>query len=112
MIRSIQSLEEFNQQIAQLPGTLFYFSHEKCNVCKVLKPKIHDLLISEFPQIEMFYCDTVLYPEIAGQKSIFTVPTILVFFDGKEFLRKSRNIGISELKNELHRPYSIFFDEE
>lgn len=110
MIKTIASLEEFNKTRSELPGVLFYFSHEKCNVCKVLKPKIHDLLQSEFKKIEMYYCDTVLYPEIAGQNSIFTVPTILVYFDGKEFLRKSRNIGIDELGNELKRPYSIFFD--
>jgi thioredoxin-like negative regulator of GroEL len=110
MIKSIKSLNEFSHKISELPGVLFYFSHEKCNVCKVLKPKIHDLLKARFPKIEMIYCDTVLYPEIAGQNSIFTVPTILVFFDGKEFLRKSRNISIDELGNELNRPYSIFFD--
>jgi len=112
MIQEIKSLAEFNQKISELPGALFYFSHEKCNVCKVLKPKIHDLFKSEFQKIHMFYCDTVLYPEIAGQNSIFTVPTILVFFDGKEFLRKSRNIGIDELKMELVRPYTIFFDQD
>lgn len=110
MISSIVTLDEFNTRRSELPGVLFYFSHEKCNVCKVLKPKIHDLLKASFPKIEMFYCDTVLYPEIAGQNSIFTVPTLLIFFDGKEFLRKSRNISIDELGNELKRPYSIFFD--
>lgn len=111
MLKSIKSLEEFNNTRSELPGALFYFSHEKCNVCKVLKPKIHSLLRSDFPKMEMFYCDTELYPEIAGQNSIFTVPTILVFFDGKEFVRKSRTIGVDELRNNLVRPYAIFFDQ-
>jgi len=110
MIQSITSLEEFNAKLSESAGNLFYFSHEKCNVCKVLKPKIYSLLKSEFPRMEMYYCDTEKYPEIAGQNSIFTVPTILVFFDGKEFLRKSRNIGVDELNGILQRPYSIFFE--
>ena len=110
MIQSIVSLDEFINKSSNLPGAVFYFSHDKCNVCKVLKPKIYNLLKSDFPKLEMFYCDTELFPEIAGQNSIFTVPTILVFFDGKEFIRKSRNIGVDEFKNEIERPYKIFFD--
>jgi len=110
MIHSITSLEKFNEKRINFPGALFYFSHERCNVCKVLKPKISEMLQTNFPKIEMFYCDMELYPEISGQNSIFTVPTILVFFEGKEFLRKSRNIGVEELRNELDRTYSLFID--
>ena len=32
-----------------------------------------------------------------------------IFIDGKEFIRKSRNFGIEELKNELNRPYNLMF---
>ncbi len=110
MINSITSIEEFNSTIKTNAGALVYFSHDKCNVCKVLKPKIKQLLQDNFPQIKMFYADTVIYPEIAAQNSIFTVPTILIFFDGKEFLRKSRNIGIEELRKEINRPYNLMFD--
>ncbi len=110
MIQSITSLEEFNEKRTNLSGALFYFSHKKCNVCRVLKPKIHKMVQANFPKIQMFYCDTELYPEISGQNSIFTVPAILVFFDGKEYLRKSRTIGVEEFKNELDRSYSLFFN--
>lgn len=105
MIRLISSLEEFSNKSTNLPGVVFYFSHKKCNVCKALKPKIYDLLKSDFPKMEMFYCDTKLSPEIAGQNFIFTVPTIQVYSDGKEFVRKIRNIGVNEFKNTLERSY-------
>ncbi|MDA3953297.1 MAG: thioredoxin family protein [Bacteroidales bacterium] len=111
MINTISSIEELNYSIENKPASLIYFSHEKCNVCKVLKPKIQNLLQVDFPKIEMFYCDTVVNPEIAAQNSIFTVPTILVFFDGKEFLRKSRNIGIEELRKDIERPYNLLFEQ-
>ncbi len=110
MLNTITSIEEFNNTIKNTSGALIYFSHEKCNVCKVLKPKVHNLLQTEFPNIKMYYTDTVLYPEIAAQDSIFTVPTILIFFDKKEFLRKSRNIGIEELRKEIDRPYNLMFN--
>lgn len=109
MIKTITSIEEYFSTIEKSQGSLIYFSHDKCNVCKVLKPKIYNLLQTEFPKIEMYYSDTVLNPEIAAQNSIFTVPTILVFFDGKEFLRKSRIIGIEELRKEIERPYKLMF---
>ena len=110
MIADITSLEEFNGVIKTNKGVLFYFSHEECNVCKVLKPKIYNLLLNKFPRIKMYYSNTFFYPEIAAQNSIFTVPAILIFFDGKEFIRKSRNIGTEELRKEIERPYGLIFD--
>jgi len=111
MINQLNSLDDFNKSIVENQAILIYFSHTNCNVCKVLKPKILDLLTNEFPLMRMFYCDTIKFPEISAQNSIFTVPTILVFFNGKEFIRKSRNIGISELQKEIERPYFLMFNE-
>jgi len=48
---------------------------------------------------------------VAGQHRVFAAPTILVFFDGRETIRKSRNIGIDELRREIERPYSMIFSE-
>ena len=48
-------------------------------------------------------------PLIAGQQRIFTAPTILVYFDGKESLRKSRNISIGGLEEEIGRIYGLMF---
>lgn len=109
MFVQISSLQEFTERTSLDLASLFYFSHEDCNVCKVLKPKINDLITKYFPKINLYYIDTKLHQEIAAQNSIFTNPTILVFFDDKEFIRKTRNIGIEELKNLLERPYNLMF---
>lgn len=111
MIGSIFSIDNFFETTVKNQACLIYFSHENCNVCKVLKPKIEKLLEADFPKIKMFYSDTIVNPEVAAQNSIFTVPTILVFFDGKEFLRKSRNIGVVELTRDIERPYSLLFEK-
>ena len=95
-ISNLTSLEELQHVVDQEDVVLVYFSHEQCNVCKVLKPKIAELLASDYPRIKMSYADTVKHPEIAAQHSIFAVPTILIFFAGKESIRKSRTIGIDE----------------
>ncbi len=109
MPENITSLQAFENIIQKNDAVLIYFSHDKCNVCKVLKPKLREMLSNNFPEIKMFYSDTVLYPEIAAQNSIFTVPTIIIYLDKKEFLRKSRNVGVEELKKELQRPYDLLF---
>lgn len=109
---SVTSIEQLNNLIETEDAVIIYFSHEQCNVCKVLKPKVAELLKKNYPKVKMFYSDTVKNPEIAAQNSIFTVPTIVAFMGGKEYFRKSRNIGIAELDELIERPYSMIFDEE
>jgi len=110
-IKTLTSIEDFNAAVQTEPAALIYFSHEQCNVCKILKPKIKELLETEFPKINMYYADTLLSPEIAGQNSIFAVPTMLVYFDGREYIRKSRNIGLLELEDAMRRPYDMIFEQ-
>ena len=105
--KEINSLEEFNLRKGEANISLFYFSHEACNVCKVLKPKISSLILSQFPEIRLYYIDTVSNPELAAQNSIFTVPVMLITFEEKEYIRKARNIGMNELENELGKLYRM-----
>ena len=109
-MNNIKSLDEFSNILNENDAVLVYFSHEQCNVCKVLKPKVAELLDSNFPLMKMYYADTVVHPEISAQYSIFAVPTILVFFAGRESFRRSRNIGINELQELIERPYSMIFE--
>lgn len=109
MVKTIHSEAEFIDICKNEAASLFYFSHDDCSVCKVLKPKVNDLLSDTFPEIKMYYVNIMKTPEISGQNSIFAVPTILVYMDGQEIFRKSRNIGLGELESLINKPYSIFF---
>ncbi|HDR51951.1 MAG TPA: thioredoxin [Mariniphaga anaerophila] len=111
MFIEIQSLEEFNKLKQKETALLGYFSTEACNVCKVLKPKVAELIVEEFPEVKLAYIKSDVLPDVAGQHQIFAAPTILVFFDGRETIRKSRNIGIDELRRDIERPYSMIFSE-
>ncbi|MCD6556115.1 MAG: thioredoxin family protein [Bacteroidales bacterium] len=107
---TINDLDTYNDILEKEDAVLVYFSHEQCNVCKVLKPKVAELLENNFPKMKMYYADTVLNPEISGQNKIFSVPTVLAFFGGRETFRKSRNIGINELAEQIERPYGMIFE--
>ena len=58
----------------------------------------------------MVYVDIEKTPEVAAQQSIFTVPVIVVYFDGRESYRKARNVGIDELTALVKRPYQMIFE--
>jgi thioredoxin-like negative regulator of GroEL len=109
MFIEIQSFEEFLNLKDSEPAVLAYFSTETCNVCKVLKPKVEELIITEFPKVKLIYIKSDKLPEVAAQNQVFAAPTIVVYFEGREYIRKSRNIGIGELKNEIARPYLMIF---
>jgi thioredoxin-like negative regulator of GroEL len=109
MYIEIQSFEEFLKLKEEAPSLLAYFSTEACNVCKVLKPKVEELILNEFPKFKLAYIKSDKLPEVAAQNQVFAAPTILVFFEGRESIRKSRNIGIGELQREIERPYEMIF---
>jgi len=76
----------------------------------VLKPKVSEMVAKSFPKLKMVFVESDKLPELAAQNRIFTAPTVVVFFDGRETIRKSRAFGVDELRSEIQRPYSLIFD--
>ena len=109
-MKQIKSKHEIENIINTKEPVLIYFSGENCSVCKALKPKIEEQIKKNFSKMKIYELKTETYKEIASNFTVFSIPTILVFFDGKEFFRKSRNISILGFIEELKRPYSLFID--
>jgi thioredoxin 1 len=105
--QNLDSLKELQQAITEYDGVLVYFSTPQCNVCKVLRPKLIKLIEQYYPDIVCFYVDSTILPEVSGQYSVFAVPTVLLFLDGKEFTRKSRNFSPMQLMQEIQRPWDM-----
>lgn len=108
-IESPTSFEDFLEITKSNRAVCFYLSTPECNVCKVLKPKVIEMLEVDFPKISFCYVDLSEAKEISGQLSIFSVPTILVYFEGKETIRASRNVHIEELREQIDRYYKMIF---
>jgi thioredoxin 1 len=100
-------IEYIKNKIASNDGVMLYFSTNSCNVCQALKPKIIDAFDKNFPKIEKIFIDTKEYPQIASEYTVFAIPTIIVFLDGKEFAKKSRNLSVDMFVDEIKRPYEI-----
>jgi len=90
-------MEQFEQVIKKSPIVLAYFSYPTCSVCKVLRPKI-ETLAAGYDDVGFEYIDTYQHPEVAGQHTVFSVPTLLVFVEGRESKRLSRNFSVDEVR--------------
>ena len=103
-------LEFIKNEIENQDGVMLYFSGENCGVCEALRPKVKDLFDDSFPKIKQYFISASEHKDIAANFNVFSVPTVLVFLDKKEFIRKSRNISMGAFKDELSRPYNLFFE--
>ncbi len=109
-MKTIQSVQEFDQILAENDAVMVYFSTAVCSVCQVLKPKVIEMVSASFPKMKMVFVESNKLPELAAQNRVFAAPTIVIFFTGRETIRKSRAFGVDELKSEIQRPYSLFFE--
>ena len=103
------TLNELQEVLTKHELTLLYFSTPSCNVCKVLRPKVEELL-SETPPWHFEYINTEESMEVAGQHMVFAVPTLLLMADGREIARFSRHFSMHELEAPVQR-YAELFNE-
>ncbi len=103
----MQTVEDIKKIIEENLAVMVYFSAPTCNVCHALKPKLLEAIDKNFKEIKVISIDTSLDQEVAAHFSVFAIPTVLVFLDGREFLRKSRHMSVDEVVREIKRPYDI-----
>ncbi len=100
-------IQEINTTVKDNLAVILYFSAPTCNVCHALKPKLFDAIETNFKEFKIISIDVSIEQDIAAHYSVFAIPTVLVFLDGREFLRKSRHMSVDEVVREIRRPYEI-----
>jgi len=90
-------------------AVLLYFNADNCSICKVLKPKLEDKISKIFPKISFCEINSNENLELVSNFGVFSFPTILVFFEGKEFKRYGRNISLDIFEKEIQRLYEMVF---
>lgn len=91
-------------------AALLYFYHDGCGPCRTLRPKVEQLLQEEFPNMELVLVNGPEQRLLAAQFNVFAHPTLIGFFEGKEFFRKSKYVSVQELREAIQRPYALAFD--
>ena len=103
----MQTIQNIQNTIENNLAVMVYFSAPTCNVCHALKPKLMDALESNFKEFKVESVDISVEEDIAPHFGVFAIPTLLVYLDGKEFLRKSRHMSVDQVVEEIKRPYDI-----
>lgn len=112
MPRPIASAAELTALLHHAPAVLLHFTTPQCAVCQTLKPRIAALLAEQFPRMVFAEVECTAAPALAAQYQVFTVPTLLLFLEGRESLRWVRNLHLSELREQLARPYALLYGDE
>ncbi|WP_195573940.1 thioredoxin family protein [Paenibacillus sp. 1001270B_150601_E10] len=103
---TLTSLEAVNAFVDRYPLSFVYVSSTDCSVCHALFPKVQDLLM-KYPEIHLGNVNAQEVQEVAGALSIFTVPVLLLFVEGKEYLREARIVHLDLLDEKIKRIYDL-----
>ena len=101
--KELHSNEEIDQLLDHQLSFL-YISREGCSVCHGLLPQVQQLM-ENYPKIKLGHVDVTDVPEVAGRFSIFTVPVLILFVDGKEYLREARIVQMGQFNEKISKIY-------
>ena len=107
---NIESLEQLDTLKESEEGLLVLFGGD-CNVCHSIKPKLIELMGENYPKVKLVYVDCHVVTDICSQNSIFTLPTLHVYFTGQKFIEEVRSFSLQKVMQDLARPYSMVFSE-
>ncbi|XMB72776.1 thioredoxin family protein [Mycoplasmatota bacterium WC30] len=103
-MKTISNYEEF-QGIIGKELSIIISKTKTCRVCLPLTEKL-EIFMKKYPEIptyQLYLEDIAIFQ---GQHLVFTVPTVLVFSEGKEILRESRFIDF----NKIERLFNIYLN--
>ena len=96
----LKSKEDFFIFVSSNKPVLVVFSTHDCTTCKPVKEKVVNRF-DGFINTANIYLDCL--KELAGELSIFNVPVVAIFFEGREVYRFVRVFSIDEIEKKLNR---------
>jgi len=103
MFEKVLSIDVLEDKVNRKGLTLVYFGQPNCSVCHGLKPQVEKKLVEFKEDMQFLEVNTLEVPEVTGVYQVMTVPVILLFVDGKEYMRKARFVPIQELYHDVKK---------
>lgn len=97
-----ESIEEVRQFIENNELAFVYISRIDCGVCHAVRPQVAQLL-ENYPRIQAIEANADSIPEVAGEFTVFTAPALLLFANGKEYIREARFVNMENLDTQFAR---------
>lgn len=96
----LKSIKEVRAFVQENNFTLLYIWSDQCSVCHALYPKLLES-VKDFQKIKLGKVNYQVVSEIAGEFLVFSVPTVILFKEGKEYLREGRFLRVQEFNKQL-----------
>lgn len=103
----MNSLKDLSNQKS---AVLIYFFNPGCSACNSLLPKVKEMVNTRYSEMVLIEINASDYPIIAAEASVFTAPTLIVYFEGKEYVREGKYVSIDQLEEKISRYYKLLFD--
>ncbi|SES99481.1 Thioredoxin [Oceanobacillus limi] len=100
-LNDMQGIQSF---IMEHQLSFLFISRPNCSVCQVLLPQVQEMM-EQYPSIKTGYIDASEVEEVAGYFSIFTAPVLLLFVEGKEYIREARIVHMDLFEDKVKRIY-------
>ena len=101
-MKNFDKNDNFEEIIKNNKIVIFQFGTNACAPCHAIKNKLNDRSkVNE--EVPCYYISCEKYFALAARNKIFTVPTILVFVEGKLSISKSRYFSLEEIFNKVER---------
>lgn len=94
-------MEKFDDLITSNIPVLVDFYAEWCGPCKMMKPILEDVKAMKGEKVRVVKVDVDKHQELAAYYQIQSVPTLMIFKDGKQLWRQSDVLQAKELSELL-----------
>jgi thioredoxin 1 len=105
MLDKISLKELVNDNLA----VMIYFFSPVCTACEALRPKVKKMATDTFKNLNYHEVDSSQHQSLTAEAGVYSAPTIIVFFDGKETIREGKYISVPELANKIDRYYNMIY---
>ncbi len=98
-MQEIVSKDDFTQKVlkSSKPVLVDFFA-EWCGPCKKLAPLLEELSNQKKDQVDMYKLDVDKVGEMAEQYMVQSIPTLIIFKDGKEISKQIGGLSKADLK--------------
>lgn len=101
-MNKLESIDDIKDFIKENKFVMVYFSSDGCNVCENILPRLEEML-KKHSKVVSGHVEVQNLPSVASIFSVFTIPTIMIFLEGKEILNQTRFINFLQLEEKIHR---------
>ncbi|MCR5546764.1 MAG: thioredoxin family protein [Lachnospiraceae bacterium] len=105
-MKILDKIENLDEIIQSENLTILQFGSEACGPCYSITFKIDEWL-KHHPNVVNRYIPIEEFQDVAAQHNIFTAPSTILFYDGKEIIRKSGYYSLDEIFLEAERILKI-----